>query len=69
MLIVNIFNISWKKKYSREEIVAGAKLSPATVTKLLHTRRQDFKLSTIERIAKFFGCNAKDLLVEVPDEE
>ena len=27
------------------------------------------KLSTVEKIAKFFGCNVKDIIMEIPDEK
>ena len=69
MLIINLHNIKWKKHYTRDDIVKGAKISPATATKLLKGENHDFRLRTIEKVAKFFGCNALDIIVEVPDEK
>ena len=56
-----------EKHYTREDIVKGAKVSPATVTKMLKGDSNDFRLRTVEKVAKFLGCNALDILVEVPD--
>jgi DNA-binding Xre family transcriptional regulator len=69
MIIINLYNIKWKKKFSRKEISEHTGLSPATVTKLTKGEHVDMKLSTLERIAKFFGCSVKDIIVEVPDEK
>jgi len=69
MIIINLYNIRWKQKYSRKEIAKATGLSPATITKLTKGEHVDLKLSTLERIAKFFGCSVKDIIVEVPDEK
>ena len=69
MIIINLYNVKWKRKYSRKEISEKTGLSPATVTKLTKGEHVDMKLSTLERIAKFFGCSVKDIIVEVPDEK
>lgn len=67
MIIVNLYNIKWNKKYTRKEIVEATGLSPATITKLTRGEHVDLKLSTLEKIAKFFGCRVHDIIVEVPD--
>lgn len=67
MVIVNIYNVKWKKKYTRKEISEQTGISPTTITKLTKGEHVDLKLSTLEKIAKFFGCSVKDILVEVPD--
>lgn len=69
MILINIYNIRWKKKYTRKEIAEETGLSPATLTKLTKGEHVDLKISTLEKIAKFFNCSVKDLIVEVPDEE
>ncbi len=69
MLIVNLHNVKWKKHYTRDDIVKGAKVSPATVTKMLKGDSNDFRLKTIEKVAQFLGCNALDIIIEIPDEE
>lgn len=67
MTIINLYNIRWKKKYTRKEIAKLTGTSPTTITKLTKGEHVDLKLSTLEKLAKFFGCSVKDLLVEVPD--
>lgn len=67
MVIVNIYNIRWKKKYTRKEVAEQTGISPTTITKITRGEHVDLKLSTIEKIAKFFDCSVKDILVEVPD--
>lgn len=55
------------KKYTNKEIAENSGLSTATITKITRGEHVDLKLSTLEKLAKFFGCSVKDLLVEVPD--
>ena len=69
MVIVNLFNIKWKRKYTNKEISELTGISTTTITKLTKGEHVDLKLSTLERIAKFFGCSVKDILVEIPDEK
>ena len=67
MIIINIYNVKWQKKYTNKEIAENSGLSTATITKITRGEHVDLKLSTFEKLAKFFGCSVKDLLVEVPD--
>lgn len=67
MVIINLYNIRWEKKYTRKEIAELTGISPTTITKLTKGEHVDLKLSTLGKLAKFFGCSVKDLLVEVPD--
>ncbi|MFQ8626788.1 MAG: helix-turn-helix domain-containing protein [Candidatus Gastranaerophilaceae bacterium] len=67
MIIINLYNVRWKKKYTRKEISKLTGISPTTITKLTKGEHVDLKLSTLEKLAKFFECSVKDLLVEVPD--
>ena len=67
MIIINIYNVKWQKKYTNKEIAENSGLSTATITKITRGEHVDLKLSTLEKLAKFFGCSVKDLLVEVPD--
>ena len=69
MLIINIYKASWKKKYTQSEVVESTGLSAVTVNKIFNSTPHDFKFSTVEKIAKFLGCKALDIIVEVPDEE
>ena len=69
MIIINLYNIKWKKKYTNKELAEYSGLSTTTITKLTKGEHVDMKLSTLERIAKFFGCSVKDIIVEVPDEQ
>lgn len=69
MLIINIYKASWKKKYTQLEVVEATGLSAVTVNKIFNSTPHDFKFSTVEKVAKFLGCKALDIIVEVPDEE
>lgn len=67
MIIINIYNVRWKQKYTRKEIAKFTGLSPTTITKITRGEHVDVKLSTIEKLAKFLDCAAKDIIIEVPD--
>lgn len=67
MIIINIYNVKWKRKYTRKEIAEITGISPTTITKITRGEHVDVKLSTIEKLAKFLECNVKDILIEVPD--
>ena len=67
MLIINIYKASWKKKYTQSEVVEATGLSAVTVNKIFNSTPHDFKFSTVEKVAKFLGCNALDIIVEIPD--
>lgn len=67
MIIVNLYKVVWKKKYTRDEISKLTGISPTTITKLTKGEHVDLKLSTLEKIAKFFNCSVLDILEEVED--
>ena len=67
MYIVNLYNIRWMKKYTQNEIIEATGLSKATVSSLFSGKYNDYKLSTLETIAKFFNCKIQDILIEVED--
>lgn len=67
MYIVNLYNIKWKKKYTQEDIVNATNLSVGTVNKLFSGKYYDYKLSTLETICNFFGCELFDILVKISD--
>lgn len=68
MYIVNLYNIKWKRRYTQEEIKTATKLSQVTVSNLFSGKYHDYKLSTLEAIAKFFDCKIHDFLIEVDDD-
>ena len=65
MVIVNLYRVKWNKRYTGKEIAKISGLSTATITKLLKGEHVDLKLSTLEKIAKFFNCSVKDILEEI----
>lgn len=69
MLLVNIYNTHLKRKYTQAEIAEATGLSTVTVNKLFKSEPHDFKFSSVEKLAKFLGCNALDLIIEVPDKD
>lgn len=68
MLLVNLYKVSWNRKCTQAEIVKATGLSTATVNKLFSGEHHNFSFKSVEKIAKFLGCNALDIIVEVPDE-
>ena len=67
MVVVNLYNVKWKKRYTNKELASMSGLSTTTITKLTRGEHVDLKLSTLEKIAKFFGCSVLDILEEVKD--
>lgn len=67
MVIVNLFRVKWNKRYTGKELAQLSGLSTTTITKLLKGEHVDLKLSTLEKIAKFFECSVKDIIEEVAD--
>ncbi len=67
MIIVNLYNVKWKKRYTNKELANMSGLSSATITKLTKGEHVDLKLSTLEKIAKFFECSVLDILEEVDE--
>ena len=68
MYIVNLYKIRWNRRYTQEEIRLATGLSKKVVSQLFSGRYYNYKLSTLESIAKFFNCKIHDILVEVEDE-
>lgn len=69
MLIVNVHNIAWKKNHTQKDVIDKTGMSSDTVSKLWKGEHYNFKFETVEALAKYFDCNALDLLIEIPDEE
>ena len=67
MIIVNLYNIGWRRKITRKELAEAIGLSPTTITKLTKGEHVDVKLSTLEKLCEFFECSIHDILVEIPD--
>lgn len=65
MYIVNLYNIRWSKKYTQEEIIKATGLSKKTVSQLFSGKYYNYRLSTLETIAKFFKCKINDILTEL----
>ena len=51
MIIINIYNVKWKRKYTYKEIAKFSGLSDATITKITRGEHVDLKLSTLEKLA------------------
>ncbi len=68
MYIVNLYNVRWARKYTRDEIAEATGLSLKTLSQLFSGKYYNFNLHTLEIIAKFFNCKISDILIEVEDE-
>lgn len=62
MIKVNLYNIKWKSKITQKEIIESTGLGKVTVNKLLSGKYHDFRLSTLDKICKYFDCNISDIL-------
>lgn len=69
MLLVNVHNIIWKKHHTQKDVIQKTGLSSETVNRLWKGEYYNFTFETVEKLAKYFGCKAMDLLVEIPDEQ
>ena len=67
MVIINTYNVKWKRRYTRKELSELTGISPAALTKLTKGEHVDVKISTLEKLAKFSDCRVVDLIEEVPD--
>ncbi len=65
MILINLYNIGWKRKITRKELAQAIGVSPTTITKLTKGEHVDVRLSTLEKICNFFDCSIFDILVEV----
>lgn len=65
MYVVNLYNIRWSKKYTQQEIIKATGLSKKTVNQLFSGKYYNYRLNTLETIAKFFNCKIKDILIEI----
>ena len=68
MLLVNLYKVPLKRKITQADIANATGLSIGTVNKLFKNEPHDFKFSSVEKIAKFLGCKALDIIIEVPDD-
>lgn len=57
MLLIDIYNLRWKRKFTQIEVAKATGLSAVTVNKIFKNEPHDFKFSTVEKMAKFLGCN------------
>lgn len=69
MIIVNLYNIGWRRKITRKELAEAIGVSPTTITKLTKGEHVDVKLSTLEKLCDFFNCSIHEILVDVPDKK
>lgn len=65
--IVNLYNITWNKKYTYDDIAKATGMSSNTIANLFSGEYHDYQLSTLEKICEFFGCEIKDILIKVED--
>lgn len=50
MVIINIYNVKWKRRYTRKELSELTGISPAALTKLTKGEHVDVKISTLENL-------------------
>ena len=67
MIIVKLYDLVWRLKVRGYQIAEATGLSTATISKLMQGENIDVKLSTINKLCKFFNCNLSDIIEYLPD--
>ena len=67
MIIVKLYDLVWRHKVRGYQIAEVTGLSNATISKLTQGENIDVKLSTINKLCKFFNCNLSDIIEYLPD--
>ena len=67
MIKVNLYNIRWKGKITQKDIIEATGLGKVTVSRLMSGKYYDFRLSTLDKICKFFDCKITDILEQDDD--
>lgn len=67
MIIIKLYDLVWRHKVRGYQIAEATGLSTATVSKLMRGENIDVKLSTINKLCKFFDCELSELIEYVPD--
>lgn len=67
MIVVKLYDLVWRHKVRGYQIAEATGLSTATISKLMQGENIDVKLSTINKLCKFFNCTLSDIIEYVPD--
>lgn len=67
MIVVKLYDLVWRNKVRGYQIAEATGLSTATISKLMQGENIDVKLSTINKLCKFFNCTLSDIIEYVPD--
>ena len=67
MIIVKLYDLVCRHKVRGYQIAEATGLSTATISKLMQGENIDVKLSTINKLCKFFNCNLSDIIEYLPD--
>jgi len=67
MIIVKLHELIWKYKVKGYQVAEATDLSTATISKLVKGENIDVKLSTINKLCSYFGCNLNDVIEYIPD--
>ena len=62
MIIIKLYDLVWRHKVRGYQIAEATGLSTATVSKLMKGENIDVKLSTINKLCDFFGCELSDII-------
>ena len=67
MIVIKLYDLVWKNKVKGYQLAQATGLSTATISKLMQGENIDVKLSTINKLCKFFNCNIVDLIEYIND--
>ena len=62
MITIKLYDLVWKHKVKGYKLAEATGLSTATISKLMKGENIDVKLSTIDKLCKFFNCELLDIL-------
>ena len=62
MITVKLYDLVWRHKVKGYQVAEATGLSTATISKLMKGENIDVKLSTIDKLCKYFNCSLWDVI-------
>ena len=67
MIVIKLRDLIWEKNDKGYKVAEATKITPATISKIVRGETSDVKLSTINKLCNYFGCNIADIIEYKPD--
>lgn len=62
MITIKLYDLVWKHKVRGYQVAEATGLSTATISKLMQGENIDVKLSTIDKLCKYFNCTLSEII-------